>query len=92
MQIKRKINKQTNRRLGFLSVQAKYLSANSTIKHFATELDLGLPTTFLLGLLLWFALQKTRKENKTTEVLKPAKDGVSKVLLAPALIPNITTF
>ncbi len=73
-------------------MHTKPLSTNFAIKHFATELDLGLPTTSLLGLLLWFVLQKTSKENKTiAQVLKLTKDGVSKVLFTSPLIPSITT-
>jgi hypothetical protein len=73
-------------------VHTKPLSANFAIKHSTTELDLGLPTTSLLGLLLWFVLQKTSKENKTiAQVLKLAKDGVSKVLFTFPLVPSLTT-
>jgi hypothetical protein len=54
----------------------KPLLTNFAIKHSAIELDLGLPTTSLLGLLLWFVLQKTKNEKKTIiKVLKLAKDG-----------------
>ncbi len=43
----------------FFYVQVKTLSANS-----ATYLYLGLSTTCLLGLLLWFILQRIRKGKK----------------------------
>jgi hypothetical protein len=73
---KRKVNKWTNRKLGFLGVQVEPLLVN-----FGTELDLGLLMTSLLGILLWFILQKRKKEKKIiAKVLKPTKDGVSKGL------------